>query len=155
MPPCSLHKHQPVFSSVLRVLAQAFAPSAGPLHLLVTAFEQMGKGLFFFSPKAKIIDCHHLSPVLAGPRRVRGQPEQGQGTALPAGLSQAAKRGSEAAGEQPPAKHGCIHAAGEEGASALRPSGDCGAAVAQSELGIGIRAGRAAMAATLPDYPAS
>lgn len=115
----------------------------------------MGKVFFFSPPKAKIIDCHHLSPVLAGPRRVRGQPEQGQGTALPAGLSQAAKRGSEAAGEQPPAKHGCIHAAGEEGASALRPSGDCGAAVAQSELGIGIRAGRAAMAATLPDYPAS
>lgn len=50
---------------------------------------------------------------------------------------------------------GASSAGGEEGARALQPSGDCGAAVAQSELGIGIRAGRAAMVAALPDYPAS
>lgn len=84
----------------------------------------------------------------------RVSPEPGQGAALRAGLGRAAKRGREAAGEQPQAKPGRIQRCRGKRSQRSAASGDCGAAVAQSELGMGIRAGTAAMAATLPHHPA-
>lgn len=80
-----------------------------------------------------------------------GSPRGDRGAALPPGLSQAAKRwrGWQRAADCQAWVHPAL--TGKEGASFLRPSGDCGAAVAQSELGTGIRAGRAAKAAALPN----
>lgn len=139
MPPCSLHKHQPVcshyhsdFSSVFCVLAQAQAHSISLLQLLNRWGKAFFFPFFFFSLKAKIIDRHHFSPVLAGSRRAGGQPEPGQGAALPAGLSQAVKRRREAAGEQPQARHGCIQrwrGRRSQSSAALRGLRGCGCSV--------------------------
>lgn len=119
----------PQFSvSWLKLLLPAKAHSISLLQLL----NRWGKAFFFFFLKAKIIDRHHFSPVLAGSRRAGGQPEPGQGAALPAGLSQAAKRGREAAGEQPQARHGCIQrwrGRRSQRSAALRGLRGCGCSV--------------------------
>lgn len=84
--------------------------------------------LFSFALKAKIIDRHQLSPVPAGSRRVGGQPKPGQGAALPAKLSPAAKRERQGGSRRAAAGQARVHPAlpGKKEPALCSPPGTAG-----------------------------